>query len=90
LPPLVLQRGRGKGTPELWIRGLVDKNRNYLREKLLEGALAKSGILDRRKLAEMLTGTVSKSQIFASAIFELLYIEAWLSHWRDIKIDASV
>jgi asparagine synthase (glutamine-hydrolysing) len=89
LPQLILQRGRGKGSPILWIRDVIAKNRRFLSEALLDGELVRAGILDGKKLRQALSGEVSKSQIYTAAILEQLYIEGWLSRWAGNEIKAA-
>jgi asparagine synthase (glutamine-hydrolysing) len=48
---------------------------------LLEGALVKSGLLDRALLEEALSASPSKSQVYPGEIFRHLDTELWARHW---------
>jgi asparagine synthase (glutamine-hydrolysing) len=80
LSQLVLGR-TGKGTPVGWISEVIDRNRDFLRETLLDGALVKEGILERKKLETVLGDQISTSRLAAPELIIHLYIEAWLRHW---------
>jgi asparagine synthase (glutamine-hydrolysing) len=60
---------------------LLERHRTFLQETLLEGSLAKSGLLDRALLEEALSSTPSKSQVFPGEIFRHLDTELWARHW---------
>jgi asparagine synthase (glutamine-hydrolysing) len=83
LTDAVLNRGTGKGTPLLWVRDTIERNRPFLRAVLLDGILVKERILDRKKLEALLTGDINKSLVNVSDIFIELYIEAWLRQWTQ-------
>jgi asparagine synthase (glutamine-hydrolysing) len=88
LPEAILSRD-GKGTPESWIGDLVQRNRDFLREFLLDGQLAKQGILDREKTSALLSNRLGKSQVEPHQLIVQLYIEAWLSRWSGIEVRAA-
>lgn len=77
----VLRRGPAKGGPDLWIREVIIRNAEAIREILMDGVLASNGIIDRGKLETLLTHGVSKSSITLSDVFVQLYIEGWLRQW---------
>jgi asparagine synthase (glutamine-hydrolysing) len=78
----VLQRGLGKGGPTLWTRDVVENNRDYLREYLMNGVLVRERLVDRKKLEIVLSPRIVKSTVMAGDIIAKLYIEAWLRKWH--------
>jgi asparagine synthase (glutamine-hydrolysing) len=60
---------------------LLERHRAFLQETLLEGALVKSGLLDRALLEEALSAGPSKSQVYPGEIFRHLDTEMWARHW---------
>ena len=60
---------------------LLERQRGFLQETLLEGALVKSGLLDRALLEEALSASPSKSQVYPGEIFRHLDTELWARHW---------
>jgi asparagine synthase (glutamine-hydrolysing) len=60
---------------------LLERHRSFLQETLLEGSLAKSGLLDRALLEEALSASPSKSQVYPGEIFRHLDTELWARHW---------
>ncbi len=81
LPPQILQRGQGKGGPDLWAREVVEKNTEFLREFLLEGILVQRRLIDKTKLETVLSPRIAKSTVIVGDIFAKLYVEAWLRAW---------
>ena len=55
LPPEIRNR-RNKGGIEEHLRFTLEHNRGFLRELLLDGALVREGIVDRTRLADVLSG----------------------------------
>lgn len=79
LPPEVLNRGLGKGGPDLWAKSVIENNLAFIREFLFDGILAERGLLDRNKLDIVLSPTIAKSTAMVGDIFAKLYMEAWLT-----------
>jgi asparagine synthase (glutamine-hydrolysing) len=86
LPPEILQRGLGKGSPGQWIREVIDNNVGFLREFLLDGTLVRRRLIDRSKLEAVLSPRIAKSTVTACDIFAKLYIEAWLRAWQRVEV----
>ena len=82
LPPEILQRGLGKGGPALWVKDVVERNSEFLREYLLDGILVRRKLVDRKKLEAVLSPRIAKSTALVTDLFAKLYIEAWLRKWR--------
>jgi asparagine synthase (glutamine-hydrolysing) len=77
LPPEIRNR-RHKGGIEEHLRLTLEHNRPFLRELLLDGALVREGIVDRARLAEVLSGRATRIRVGASELLEYAGIEAWL------------
>src|SRR5258708_28395529 len=85
LPPEIVQRGLGKGGPDLWARDVVENNTGFLREFLLDGILMRRRLIDRTKLEIVLSPRVVKSTVVVGDIYAKLYIEAWLRAWQQVE-----
>lgn len=60
---------------------LLERQRGFLQETLLEGVLVKSGLLDRALLEQALSASPSKSQVYPGEVFRHLDTELWARHW---------
>ena len=89
LPTEILNRGPGKGGPDLWAKGVIDSNIPFIREFLLDGILVKRGLLDRDKLEIVLSPTIVKSTAIVGDIFAKLYIEGWLAKASPFTVKQS-
>ena len=80
LPSVVLRR-RVKGGPDGFAAQILDRFRVCIRERLLEGHLARQGIIDRDALEEVLgheRPTLGEQRV---RILEFVAAEAWLDSW---------
>lgn len=82
LPPAIRNR-RHKGGIEEHVRRTLAHNRPFLRELLLDGELVGMGIIDRGRLAEVLTGRPSPIAAGPGELLEYAGIEAWLRRWES-------
>ena len=82
LPPAIRNR-RHKGGIEEHVRLTLEHNRGLLRELLLDGALVREGIVDRARLAEVLSGRATPIASGSGEVLEYAGIEAWLRCWGD-------
>ena len=82
LPPAIRNR-RNKGGIEEHLRCTLEHNRAFLREVLLDGALVRQGIVDRGRLAEVLSGGATRIAAGSGEILEYAGIESWLRRWGD-------
>ena len=80
LPPEIRNR-RNKGGIEEHLRRTLEHNRGFLRELLLDGALVREGVVDRARLAEVLSGRASRIAAGSGELFEYAGIESWLRSW---------
>jgi asparagine synthase (glutamine-hydrolysing) len=81
LPKSIIRRGLGKGGPTLWAADVVEHNIDFLRELLMDGILAKRGLIDRRKVDAVLSHRIQKTTVIVGDIFAKAYIEAWLQNF---------
>ena len=82
LPREVINR-RNKGGIEQHVWSLVDHNRAFTRDLLLEGGLVEQGIVDRKRLTTALSGKPSKIQRGQVELLHFIAAEAWLRRWRN-------
>lgn len=78
LPAAILQRGLGKGGPNLWAKDVIDHNAAFLKEFLLDGILVHRHLADRKKVEAALSPKIAKSTAIVGDVFAKLYIESWL------------
>ncbi|MGH8180542.1 MAG: asparagine synthase-related protein, partial [Steroidobacteraceae bacterium] len=83
LPPAIRSR-RHKGGIEEHLRLTLEHNRAFLRELLLDGALVKEGVIDRGRVAEVLSGRATRIAAGSGELLEYAGIEAWLKRWGAI------
>ena len=85
----VLSRGAAKGTPEMWLMEVVEQNRGFVKELLLDGLLVRNRILDRGKVEAAITSGVATSRIAVAELVTQMYIEAWLRQWQNAEVRAA-
>jgi len=88
--PAEIRNRRHKGGIEEHLRLTLEHNRAFLRELLLDGALVRQGVIDRARLAEVLSGRATGIATGAGELLEYAGIEAWLLGWsgRDRRAAA--
>ena len=73
---------RTKGSAEDHLKAVVAHNINFVRSTLLDGQLVKRGVLDRRRLEEVLSG---EPTTIVTALPELSWYqfnEVWAARWH--------
>ncbi|WDF74227.1 asparagine synthase-related protein [Novosphingobium sp. KACC 22771] len=80
LPSLITAR-RSKGTPTGFAMHLLDANRDAIRDLLLDGLLAREGILDRMVIEAFLERPDPRDVVRYMEIMALVDVEAWLRAW---------
>lgn len=60
---------------------LLERERPFLKETLLDGVLARNGLLDRPLVEEVLSSGPTKNTVFPGEIFRHLDAEMWARHW---------
>ena len=76
----VLQRTCKTSTTP-WVTETIRQHAPWLREFLLDGALARQGILDRSRVEDALSDRVSPDAPTPAELFYHIYIEGWLRQW---------
>jgi asparagine synthase (glutamine-hydrolysing) len=82
LPAAILTR-RSKGGAEGLARALLRHNRHFICTMLLEGIVARSGIIDRRRLHLLLNDSPATRGLSSVALFDLLGAEIWACAWSQ-------
>jgi asparagine synthase (glutamine-hydrolysing) len=77
---------KGTGTP--FYQQLVRRNRNFLRDRLLDSRLVREGYLDRNKLIDYFAAEEPFMMCGASQIMAYLSAEIWLQQWADADANA--
>lgn len=80
LPAEVANR-RNKGGIERHVREIFERNVTFMRELLLDGALVREGVVDRKKLATALSGKASRLRASVGELLDFVGTEAWLRRW---------
>jgi asparagine synthase (glutamine-hydrolysing) len=70
-------KDRAPGTLE----ELTFHNRDFICETLLDGNLAKAGVIDRKAVEEVLRGNLSKREFFVGELYAYLDLEIWSRHF---------
>ena len=83
VPGEILRR-RSKGGMEDHVRHVLARNRGIARELLLDGYLVAAGLLDRRRVDEVLSDRPATIAGAGGEIFDHLSVEAWLRSWQGI------
>jgi asparagine synthase (glutamine-hydrolysing) len=76
--PAEILRRRSKGGQEQYTNDLFRKNRDFIRELLLNGGLVREGLLDKAKVEQALTGRPSNILAGTGKLSQYISVEAWL------------
>src|SRR5690606_8440727 len=79
LPRMVIER-RSKGSFDGFCTALLEANRGLVRAMLLEGRLAREGLLDRTAVAAALDQPFPLAESVAR-LLALVDVESWLTGW---------
>lgn len=77
LPPEIASR-RSKGGMDMHVSAVLQRSLPFARELLLDGQLAKQGMLDLKRLEVALSGRPSATAAYVSEIHACIAIEAWV------------
>jgi asparagine synthase (glutamine-hydrolysing) len=88
MPREIVNR-RSKGGIEDHVRGILEHNRAFVRELLLDGHLVREGIVDRNALAAVLSGKATRIQASSGELFDYVGVEAWLRRWEQHPLRAA-
>lgn len=80
LPSEIVHR-RSKGTPDAFVVDVLEQNRSHIRESLLEGALAREGLIDTEALARHLGSKKPIQDGVFHRIMALFDAEVWAQGW---------
>lgn len=80
VPRPILRRMRKERTPGLYDE-LVRRNRDFLKELLMDGVLMSEGLLSRTAVEAALSGVPSSTVASAEEIFRHLDTEMWARRW---------
>lgn len=72
-----------KGGAETIATALIHRNLSFLREMLIDGLVANSGIVDRVRLEAALSAGPSSDGVSSVPVFDLLGAEIWARAWLD-------
>jgi asparagine synthase (glutamine-hydrolysing) len=81
--PLPILRRRWKDRAPGAFESLVRRNRAFLYETLMGGALCREGILDSTAIRDALSENFSTRQFQAGELMNYLHLENWLRHFSD-------
>ena len=80
LPPAVIER-RGKGSPQGFSYEIFHKFRAEIRERLLDGMLARERLIDRKAIERLMAPDYQGVGSEMTRLLTLVDTEAWLRHW---------
>jgi asparagine synthase (glutamine-hydrolysing) len=78
--PIVTRRT--KGGQEEHAKSILVRNLGFARDLLLDGKLVGAGILDRDRVADVLSGRPSRTASSNVELYACLSVEAWLRQWQ--------
>lgn len=87
--PNQIARRRSKGAVREYPKAILEHNRSFIRETLLNGALVREQILDRTSLETALSGEVTKHDTHPPVFFAWVSIEAWLEQRASSSLRAA-
>jgi asparagine synthase (glutamine-hydrolysing) len=79
--PAQIAGRRSKGGMEEHIAAVLQRNLPFARSLLLDGQLARQGLLDRARLEATLSGRISPQAAHVGEVHNYIAIEAWLQRW---------
>ncbi|GAP38657.1 asparagine synthase C-terminal domain-containing protein [Piscinibacter sakaiensis] len=82
LPPEIAHR-RTKGTTGQSVKDILLRRLPFAREVLLDGELARLGLVDRDRVAQALSDRPGALATPYAEVNALISVEAWLRCWRD-------
>jgi asparagine synthase (glutamine-hydrolysing) len=84
LPAKIIRRYTKGGTTSYFNRLLVE-NVAFVREFLLDGALVRNGVLDRRELEKQLSERELILGQRLHSVVNAVRAEKWLTNWADVR-----
>ncbi|MFS2108752.1 asparagine synthase-related protein [Sphingomonas sp. Sphisp140] len=89
LPPVIVER-RVKGSPDPFCGEIIRRRGKELRERLMNGLLARHRILDTRAIEEALRPDRLTAGEENARLLELINVEAWATAWSSRSIGTTV
>jgi len=80
--PAAVTRRRTKGGPDGFAAIVMDRYRDAIRDRLLDGHLARNGVTDRSALEARFRSDLPFSGEEAACLLNLADTEAWIGAWR--------
>jgi asparagine synthase (glutamine-hydrolysing) len=77
--PGILRRAT-KGCAEDWLESMFLADREYFRERIMDGYLLRRGLLNRRNVENVLSGGFATRVESFSELFHIVEVEAWLQN----------
>lgn len=87
--PDVITRRKSKGGSGDQYKVVLLNNLDFARSMLLDGVLVRQGLLDSRKLEEVLSGRPSRIVSSASQLHTYLGAEVWARRWTEMRERAA-
>jgi asparagine synthase (glutamine-hydrolysing) len=88
LPGEIVNR-RGKGGADALLSQILARNVALIQQTLLDGELARQGILDRRNLERFLAKPRFDGSAAISEVIDLFEMEVFLQSWRGARLRAA-
>jgi asparagine synthase (glutamine-hydrolysing) len=88
LPPQITRRLWKDRAPGFYDQ-LIDCNRAFLREVLLDGVLVRERLLDAAAVDEALSERVAKNPVLPGEVFRHLDVEIWARNWMQRAASSS-
>ena len=82
LPPSILTR-TAKAGPDSYIRAIFDRNRQAVRHSLMDGLLARQGLLDLPAVEQALGIDAYTGDSIIYRLLDLAEAEHWARAWQD-------
>jgi asparagine synthase (glutamine-hydrolysing) len=83
--PGVVRLRTTKGSSNSYLQHRIDCNREFIRNLLLDGVLAKRGIIDVEKLQGCLPGRATRSNVPLGLLWAAVGAEAWSRAWERLE-----
>ena len=84
LLPSEIRKRRGKGSGGAFYQGIVERNKSFLREVLMNGHLVTDNYLDRRKLQAYFEAENPHMVVGASQLLSYVAAEVWLQQITEL------
>ena len=88
--PEAVRRRTCKTSTAPWVTDAINRNRQWLRDFLLDGIVVRERILDRTRVEKALAESVAGPGSTLPELFVPLYIESWLRAWDRARARAAL